>query len=612
MKPIKDMKFTFNGGIIFFLLAVSALFLAYYFYVDLEVLKSEWQQHALYMTALTEQGVPYINKDTYILTKEHIPNSISYGQFENRFIEINGKPGYYVAHHFWAWVFYSLPIAYVFKSLGLTPFLAVKVTNLILTLIPAGIILKHSKRLGNKGYLVIVTLFCGLAVSYVSWSIPDYFVYIVISNAIVFYICDYKKASLICTAVAVSVQPLAIFYLIVLGIFYLVDITGFFPLKSSEDRHGEITKALRMIFRPLNLLLYIVILLLVMSQPLYYLLTIDVINPLVEKGTYSFKSLSIEKAIGHWLEPNFGMLVFYGPLLFFVFALNSVRGKYFFLGFLIAGIAISLVMSGQGIYQPVSTPMGRYGMLFVPVLIALVSHSQLTNWMLWAACSSLILIHFGTNYGTWGNQKFSSLAQRLLDYTPELYNPVVSVFTSRTADFGARYPVYTYIESSGLPKKLYITTEAVKLDFNPVFNDEFISVSLKDRPQYVEPVFPSDYTDNFVEAYQGKLIQNAGALQMDCPAFLDLGKLKKSRHNLAVKYKSDSLGAVEELSVVRTDEMKKVPNAVVDKSFIYSNNKALNGVITLRVGSIKKYASSAPALILLSGKTAVCTIKLKR
>ncbi|KKC48117.1 hypothetical protein VE23_15015 [Paenibacillus sp. D9] len=331
--------------------------------------------------------------------------------YNGYFKDLDGK---YYSFHFWFYSLLCVPAYVLLKFFDLNVLKAFQLTNVLMLFVLIFMIYRSSIERNRK-----IWLYFGLVNPiwlYVQWSNSEVFSFVFLYMGLLKFLEKKAVPAVILTAIASLQNP---------GIALITAIIGFVEF-IMVLRERKITKRFVGIVLGSSIVIF---------PYLWYWAHYRVFSLIGE--TYT-TSMSTEKLVSLFLDPNFGMLI-YIPMAFVILAFLLVKKDYLAVVSLGMLILIGLICTVQINWNSGNIYMNRYAVWMIPIAIyGCINISNRLRFKVWAISSliinGLILLICIGYYSSYSHTQFTPLAKLVIASVPGLYNPPVEVLAERAID----------------------------------------------------------------------------------------------------------------------------------------------------------------------------------
>lgn len=402
---------------------------------------SEYQQQYLYLISIAEFGKFDIDEKSIEFSRDHIYISDT-KTLKEEYLYKSYRNSKFYNYHFFFNALTAAPFYHLLKISGIDikkTFLARNGFLLALTLL---LIINSSMRISHK-ILATSLFFVTPLVCYLSWPIQTFFVNGILSLSALCYLLKYRSFAYVISIFSTIQQPLLLPYSL-----YLL----------YENLKFKFKKNIYQLF----------ILPIALIQPFFYLYHFGTPQILINNNVYSISFISIEKIFSFYFDLNQGLFIYY-PLIFVSFFLIKKEHRKELL-FLLIGFFISIFISGQSRWSPISEGIFRYTSLIIPILgisVFLITTKYKDKFILYFGfinlmCNFLIIAYI-TNLFTHNDNNL--LSKLVLNNFPNLYNPVDEIFIKKNTENNF-FPI---IENNQIFKKNLISIYSNKGNIKKIF-----------------------------------------------------------------------------------------------------------------------------------------------
>jgi hypothetical protein len=332
----------------------------------------------------------------------------NFGGKDNSLGYFEDLKGNWYSYHFWFYSLLCTPIYLVLKLLHMNELKMFQIANIIL--MGFAIYTLITSKMDRKQKIWMLIGLINPIWLYVPWSHPEVFTFVLLFISLIKWAEKKPVLAALFSAIASWQNPGAAIF------------TAFVSIKAIIETFTKrkITKSFILTGLSASLVLF---------PYIWYWVHYNTFSLVGE--TYT-GSLSIEKAVSLFLDPNFGMF-WYIPVLMLCLGYRLFKRDRKAILALCLLLIIALICSVQLNWNSGSTWVNRYAVWMIPIVI--YGTFNITRRWVWGATAIVqggILILCLTYFNDYSYTKFTPLAKTVMTIAPGMYNPPFEVFIERS------------------------------------------------------------------------------------------------------------------------------------------------------------------------------------
>ena len=437
----------------------------------------DWAQYALMTQSFVNHRTPeFLNQDYVDLQKVlDIKNGVKISLLEYyKMYYFSSFKGSLYCYHFWLYPMFVAPVQQIIHWLGGNELKAFGIFNALLfigTLLLIYFLYSEDKK--KRNLVLFLTAFSPM-VPYIIWIHTEVFSACLVTIGLIFYLRQNLMAAILFSALASTQNPPIGFFTIWCGIVYLYKF--FLKYRHKNWRDFILTG---MCALPL-----------IMSS-LFYFINYGCLNLINKVGEAQFKFISWERFASFWCDINQGLICYAAlpTLVFFYYVIKNIILRRFSYFSLVVCASLCIVLSSATVnWNSGNSAVMRYTVWIYPFVVFYLSIYM--NFASKLLCYALIIGSFAQMIfndfllGNCDNRVHGYFSNKILTYTPNLYNPEYEIFIDRTQhtdNVPARYPV-VFVDNKGRVRKI-LTDKAgweniIQNDGYKVVDNEFYQKKL--------------------------------------------------------------------------------------------------------------------------------------
>lgn len=515
-KQIKDSAITRGTQAVLVLLLIGYLVLAM---MQTPSPTGESGSFTLLTVSLVETGDLVISEEDYQKAIQLFPSHENYlDWYYHDFLPRDEQDNAY-PYYFGVYSFLCIPVFLILRLFQFNSIYSFAITNALLLSAALYLVYKECKLKDGQRLLLILFLGFSPIVRYIYWQSYEAATCAFVMCAMVYWFTGRRKRAALFLSIAGTMNPTVM----VFGVFMIFE---FFFVRFQKNK-WKIRKFIMLCFRDWKQILEYAVCFIPCLVPIGITYMIfSRFNMVAMTGVTDVSGIGT-RVLAYLFDLNFGFLPYIPIFLFLmvavvIFAVKKKEWKY-----VVAFLGIVATIAGYSITSHINcgmTGIARYNAWTFPMIIFLIFYAVEKKIIFsrkrtaffaetgsFAWCIAIILLVTFSSYK--GSAVYwSPMAEIILNYMPQLYNPLPSTFNSRTTHIDGGYdisePVF-YIGKDGYVRKILVPTDAeynvwnnllVNAEDQELFEREYRKINTCNG-EYCYLNFPAGTEILYVKAY---------------------------------------------------------------------------------------------------------------